>query len=338
MPGLIFRGLVALGLLGVVVWANRDQIRMVLERPFRPGIFVLALAFYLGGVGLAFTRWYALVRAVGLPFRYRDAWRLGFIGLLFNLVIPGAVGGDVVKAAFLCREQGRRTEPIATIVLDRLLGLIGLFGLAFGMGLAWWSRLDTPVRDLVVTAGIATAVATTLLVVAFLPLDRLRPHHMPAWRAKLALVGRAYRSRPGVVAGSIVASVAVHVLNVSAFWLVTRAMFPDGPGLAEHFLIVPLVLFSTAIPLPLGALGASEAISGGLFRLANHQGGAVVMMGFRLLQVVGASIGLGVYLANLSAVRRLQAEAAVLEEEGMEPSDFGPSPTIADSAEASRIR
>jgi hypothetical protein len=310
---------VALALLGVVAWANWGQIRTVLARPFDVTAFALALGLYLAGVGLAFSRWYVLVRAVGLPFRYRDAWRLGFIGLLFNLVIPGAVGGDVVKAAFLCREQGRRAEPIASIVLDRLLGMLGLFGLAFGVGLAWWSRLDGGVRDLVVTAGIATGVATSLLILAFLPLDRFRPHRMPAWRAKLASVGRAYRSRPGVVSGSIVASVGVHALNVTAFWLVTRSMFPDGPGLAEHFLIVPLVLFSTAIPLPMGALGASEAISAGLFRLAEHRGGAVAMMGFRVLQYLGAMIGLGVYLANLTTVRRLQTEGeavGVAEEAG----------------------
>ena len=39
----------------------------------------------------------------------RDAMRLGFIGNVFNLVIPGAVGGDIVKGAFLCREQARKT-------------------------------------------------------------------------------------------------------------------------------------------------------------------------------------------------------------------------------------
>ena len=38
---------------------------------------------------VTFLRWHRLVTALGLPFRVRDAIRLGFIGNVFNLVIPG---------------------------------------------------------------------------------------------------------------------------------------------------------------------------------------------------------------------------------------------------------
>ena len=77
---------------------------------------------YLAGAALCVSfalvmtlvRWFVLVRAQGLPFRFPDALRLGLIGFFFNTFLPGSVGGDIIKAAFLAREQNRRTVAVAT--------------------------------------------------------------------------------------------------------------------------------------------------------------------------------------------------------------------------------
>ena len=65
----------------------------------------------------------------------------------------------------------------------------------------------------------------------------------------------------------------------------------------------------------LGALGVSEQVSQRLFGLATYAGGAVAMMAFRLLQLGGAILGAGVYLANSSQVRQLTEEAEHIDEE-----------------------
>ncbi len=315
-PGFVARVAIALGLFGFAIWSNRDPIAEVLGRPLDPAPFALGFLLYIAGVLLAYLRWFMLVRALGLPFRLVDAVRLGFIGTLFNLVLPGAVGGDVVKAAYLCREQSRKTLAGASVVIDRLIGLLGLFVLAVIAGTAWWADIDPPARRLVTTAWVATGVVTALLVVAFLPglvrpLSRkLEGKKLGKGLGELVAMGQAYGSRPGVVGLSLVMASITHVLNVTAFYSVSAAMFPATvPGLAEHFLIVPLVLFSTAIPLPFGALGLTEKISEELFQMVAYQGGAVAMMGFRLLQYAGATIALGVYLASLRQVKELTKEA-----------------------------
>ena len=71
------------------------------------------------------VRWHFLVRAVDLPLRMRDTLRLGFLGYLYNFVLPGGVGGDFVKGGFLAREQpGRRTEAVLTVLVDRIVGSV----------------------------------------------------------------------------------------------------------------------------------------------------------------------------------------------------------------------
>ncbi len=69
--------------------------------------------------------------------------------------------------------------------------------------------------------------------------------------------------------------------------------------------MVPLVLSSTTVPLPLGALGVGEQVGAALFRLADHANGAVVMMGFRALSLLVDLIGLGAYVANIRRIRTL---------------------------------
>ena len=89
----------AAGLLGLAIRSNREPIADVLQR--RPDwlLFAAAMGLYLCGLMLSYARWLILVRAVRIPFRWRDAFRLGFIGALFNFVIPGAVAGVCPGAA-----------------------------------------------------------------------------------------------------------------------------------------------------------------------------------------------------------------------------------------------
>ena len=182
------------------------------------------------------------------------------------------------------------------------------------MGTLAWKGLDPSIQRLVVIAfGIALATAG-LIAAAFLPLDKLPIRFAENFRVTLAGIGASYRNHLGSVFGAIAMSVITHTWNVLAFYCTSRALFPVVPDLQEQFLIVPLVLFSTAIPLPFAALGASENISAHLFKLANFDGGAITMMAFRILQLGGALIGLGVYMANQAQVRQLRETAEHMDD------------------------
>jgi uncharacterized membrane protein YbhN (UPF0104 family) len=317
------------GLLTLALWMSRAEIREVASRRPDLGLFAAAFALYFGGVLLAYYRWYWLVRALGLPFTVRDAFRLGMVGTLFNMVIPGAVGGDFVKAAYLVREQAHKGRAIATVVIDRIVGLIGLFVLAAATGAWSWSSLGEKVRGVVVAAWIALAVTSLILLLCF----AIRPHGPLARRLsrggkgakfvrELHETGLAYRRHPAVVALGIAGGAATHFGNVLAFVAVSHALYPASqvPSLGQNLMIVPLVLFSTAIPLPFGALGASEQVSQLLFRSVAFGGGAVAMLGFRLLQFAGAGLGAVVYAANRQQVRELRSAAEDLPQPNATPA------------------
>ena len=132
-----------------------------------------------------------------------------------------------------------------------------------------------------------------------------------------------YSRRLDVVVLCGLMSMVNHSLNVLAFYLVGRMLFPSmTTTLVDHFLMVPLTLFTMAVPLPFGALGLTEGVSEQLLNLVGHPSGALTMMGFRVLMYGGALIGACVYLAKLKEVRGLTAAAHQIEEELIE-GDLG---------------
>jgi uncharacterized protein (TIRG00374 family) len=341
---------VGFGLLGLAIWNNRDQIHAVLGRRLDARLLAIAFVIYMAAVGVTFARWFFLVRVVEPSFRLSAAVLLGFIGNLFNLVIPGAVGGDLVKAAYLVRMRVNKTQAIASMVIDRILGLLGLFILAGIAGAVAWPVASTNVRRLIAVVWAAVAAGFLTLALIFTQgLTRNFPRLLEGHSRRAAILRElnvmscTYRRRLGVVAGCLATASVTHSLFVVAYYLVSLTLFPARlPTLSQHFLMVPLALFTTAVPLPFGALGLSEQVNQELFKLVGHPGGAIAMMGFRVLMYGGGIVCAAVYFLKLRQVRDLTAAAEELEEElvagTLDESGDEPRPVSTDDPETLEMR
>jgi uncharacterized protein (TIRG00374 family) len=316
----------AFALLGLVLWQNRDKIRTVFSHPLDLRLLALGVLVFQCSLLITYLRWYLLVKVIEPRFSLRSTLVLGFIGYVFNLVIPGAVGGDFIKAAYLVRMHIKKTQAIASMVIDRILGLLGLFVLAAVAGAAAWSGAgSTGVRKLIVAAWIATALAFAALALIFNEqftefMSRLGTAvhgRLAGIMTELKAMSTTYRRRLDVVFICLLLSVLGHTLNVLAFYLMGKMLFPTSmtTTLVQHFLMAPLTLFTMVVPLPFGALGLSEEVGDQVGKLVGHPGGALAMLGFRVLMYACGLISACVYLANLREVRSLTAEAHHLEED-----------------------
>ncbi len=312
---------VAFGLLALAMWSNRRQIREVFAGRIEVAPLFIGFGFYVLALLSTFTRWFFLVRALSIPFRLADAMRLGFIGNVYNLVIPGGVGGDLIKAGFLCKEHPEnKTRAVASMVIDRIVGLLGLFILASLGGLGAWDAASSKVRVLIGLAWLAVAAGFLALSVLFTPALYRPLHFLVRGRGRLDTLfleliatASAYRQRIGVVAATLAAAVGIHTLFTIAFYCVSLALFGSAaPSLGRHLLIVPLTLFMQAVPLPFGALGLTETVSDQLFLLVGHPGGAVTMVGYRVLMYAGGGVSAVVYAANARQVKGLRGQVACL--------------------------
>jgi hypothetical protein len=215
------------------------------------------------------------------------------------------------------------------MAIDRIVGLLGLFVLAGISGALAWNGAGADVRRLICVVWAAVAAGLGSLAILFAPalyrpLERLFAGHgrIATLFEELVLMASSYRRRFGVVAGALVMSIIGHGLFTLAFYTLSCTLFPTRlPSLGEHYVMVPLILFTTAVPLPFGALGLSEKMSDLLFGLVRHPGGAVAMMGYRVLMYAAGLVSLIIYLANAQQVRELTKAPAT------RPSGSAGSPT-----------
>jgi uncharacterized protein (TIRG00374 family) len=331
-----------LGLLVWVVWSHWDRteggvqvgIAGVLERRLHPGFFVLSAVIAVMGVLLTFVRWYILVRAQDIPFTLPSALRLGLVGYYYNTFLPGSVGGDIIKAACIAWEQSRRTVAVATVLVDRVVGLCGLLWLAALLGGLFWASgmfeemagsaagtLETIVLGAVaLTAGsIVFWIGLGLFSVQRSSPLASRLERIPKIGHMLAELWRAgllYRRRGRAIALTLAMSMVSHAGFVLTFYCVARSLFPadEIPSLATHYLIVPMgMMVKGFFPAP-GGVGGGEYGFGTLYDLVHFPFAAGVLASL-VQRVIEWSWGLVGYLVYLrmrpSLPKATAAEAAV---------------------------
>jgi uncharacterized protein (TIRG00374 family) len=295
----VFKYLVAMALLTGVVWWNWGhpenpddrglgyvwQRHVVRGEPINYAYLGLAFLCFALAIPITFVRWYVLVRAQNLPSTIGNAFRLGLEGLFFSTFLPGSVGGDLWKATCIAREQSRRTVAVATVIMDRIIGLWGLCWLVALLGGAFWisgalegTKAEAPSKLVV---GLALGVVAVSMLGWFLLgllwesqairfADRLE--HLPKVGGSAAEFWRAvwmYRRRQGSVFLALALSLIGFLGFVPSFYFGAHALGDATanmvPTFAEHFLFVPIGLVVQAvIPLP-GGIGASEYGFGKLF-------------------------------------------------------------------------
>lgn len=327
--------------LGIVAWMfsqHADGFDRLLSRPLLWSWVLLALTARAATIVMGSVRWWLLVRAQNIEFPVRDAVRLGFIGNLFNIVVPGTVGGDLTKAVLIARENpDARAVVTATVVLDRVLGLLALLLLGTLAAVAHpdlWNQPQLVTAMLLLAGG---AVAGTLGIAAMLhpvPLRILErvlntglrwigavPDQGLAGRAATILLKLMngvglYQRRRRVLLVAVLLGLAVHALNVLAYFSCANGLglADAAPGFGTHLLIVPVAeLAASVLPLP-GGVGAREGALQYLYGAALgqvetvRQSGFYAAVGFSLVSLVTAALG---WLVALALKKQPAAASAV---------------------------
>ena len=313
--------------IGIIVWliasVEPDEMLELRLRPKKWGLLSGAFGLVMLAVCSNFCRWYLLVRTLELQFRLRDAFRLGFLGYLLNFVSFGSVGGDLFKALFLAREQpGRRTEAVATVVVDRMVGLYALLVVTTGAIVFSSIRAPTPVMlQICNVTFVATALGGIAVIMVLTPgftrgsLSELLaglPKIGPTLKSLITSV-RMYRGKKPVMVAIFCMSIGVHIMLSTAFYMIANALFATTPTLKEHFIIVPLSMVAGALPITPAGLGTFEIAMQKLYVWVPAGGpsdviAVLVALAYRLTTIAIAAVGVVYYWTSRREVREIMEE------------------------------
>ncbi|MCA9189717.1 MAG: lysylphosphatidylglycerol synthase transmembrane domain-containing protein [Pirellulaceae bacterium] len=303
-----------------------EMLTRLTEQPKNWGALAAALGVCFTAICLSFVRWYLLIRALEIPFRLRDAVRLGFLAYLLNFVSLGALGGDLFKAVFVVRDcPGRRAEAVATILVDRILGLFALLLIASAATLMMMVRRPeySDLRGFAWVCWALTAVAMVMGGLLFVPrwsvtglvrsLERLPAVGPVLYRVEAGL--SLFRRRPQLLGGAILTALGVHFLLATSVYLTARGLLPIAPSWDEHLLIWPIAGAANAIPFSPAGLGQMEEAMRQLYMripetpMQGQNDGLVVAFSYRLMTMAVAAVGMIFYWVSRREVRAALDEA-----------------------------
>jgi uncharacterized membrane protein YbhN (UPF0104 family) len=315
---------ISIGLIAYLVHSARSTLGDLHQQSKDWRLLGLGWALSMIAVCITFARWHVLVRALGMAFRWQDAFRLGFLGYLLNFISVGSVGGDLFKAVFIAHEQhGHRAEAVASVIVDRIVGMYALLilGSLGAIAVIFDGQPETVlVLRLIQATLLGTLIATVIVLVLVGPgwLSRRLTgmvRQLPLVGPPLASVVRAahlYHGQWSVLLRCTAISLVSHSLFTVTIYCVALGLPGQQPTLREHFIIVPLGSAASALPLPLGALGTTEYVLDSLYQEFAGSAPGVGMMaafGYRLVTFVIAGVGGCYYLASRRAVAEVLQEA-----------------------------
>lgn len=276
-----------------------------------------ALLAFLGALTCGITRWWRLLRLAGCDVRWFDSFRLTFVGLFFNYVLPaGLTGGDLVKAVLAVRENpGKRADALVSVVVDRLLGL---FALAVLATVVIFAKGETFAELRVPVLAVSLAMGGSGFLYINRPLRRLVGFDaliakLP-FGQKFAELDRAvmlYSSKPLELALAFALSLGNHFGAITGVMALAVAFgVPlSEVGFWDYVAIVPVATMVSSLPVAPAGMGLGEAAFAWLFRnvLGQSAGlGVATSLGFRVCQLALGLLG-GLFLLRPGARKELEA-------------------------------
>lgn len=255
-----------LGTLGLLMYVGLLDPRVLGRTLGRVDLLALATLLLALTMPLAAFRWWLLLKALGFPMGYGWSLRTTFTSQFYSTVLPGAYGGDVIRASLAYRAAGSRLSRLtSSILVDRLSGFLGLLILGFSVVPLLPGRYrDAAYPVFALTFGVLLGAVVVGLIVG----ERVAAvlARVPKLGSRLAHVVReilgavrGYFNRWPVLAASIGISVVQFVLAVAAVTLLGWAMNFHALSPSSYAVASVWSILANALPVTPGGLGVGEA-------------------------------------------------------------------------------
>jgi uncharacterized membrane protein YbhN (UPF0104 family) len=200
------------------------------------------------------ARWYSLLRTTDPSIPFTEAVRLTLAGLFAANFLPTTIGGDVVRAAGVVRISHDRVASVSSIVVDRLIGMLGMvMVLPIGIGLlgGWMQGVSVQagLAAPLLSVGVAGPAAPTGWRARVVRLRRVVQRLIETWRGWLR--------QPGALATALGFTWVNMLCIFGEVWLLLRAM-GDSLPMTTIGGLWSLSYFVTLVPISINGLGLRE--------------------------------------------------------------------------------
>ena len=163
--------------------------------------------------------------------------KLYYLGMFYNLFLPGGIGGDGYKVWILKKEYNTPWKPLILIsFLERLNGLAALVTLALVI------MAFIPAREAIsIPAPLYVLLATLIFPILYLI---------------ISLIDKKYTTSFKVIT---LQSLSIQLLQLISAYFILASLGPDS-GFAPYLFLFLLSSVAAVLPITLGGVGARELV------------------------------------------------------------------------------
>lgn len=276
------------------------------------GAWALSLLLTFANLAIGTLRWkYLLEAKSNIKLKFLAVLRVQWIGLLFNTVLPGAVTGDLIKLLY-ARDLDKKLDKmflLASVLLDRILGLFGFICILGISGAIYYNDLSQKAPDIRHLIHFNFVLFFFLMVFfLFMFMPQTGQNKMVELMEKIPRLGPKL-ARPFQeiwVLGSgkrrilvtVLISMLSQICNIIAFWNLAAHFFPHHVPLKYAFTFIPIGLISIAIPITPAGLGVGHLVFDKLFMYFQVPKGASLFNFYFILATIANIIGIVPYLMS----------------------------------------
>jgi glycosyltransferase 2 family protein len=285
----VMSAFLCLALLAALIWATGATQLLDALKKVPPGHVLAALAAVQMQIVASAWRWRFTARRLGQEMPLSVAIREYYVSSALNLVLPGGMAGDAVRAYRNRAEgEGGWKRPAAAVFLERLSGQLVFFALVCGGLIAWPLFLGGQLPG---NFGVVIWIAAALVIAGLGLGIALRNAWLPARFRGLGPDLAAVFWKDG--AWLVQAGLGVLIVGgyIATFMIASDAVGAPLPAIAA-FTVIPLCLLTMLIPAGIGGWGTRETAAAALWPLfgyANVDGLAASLV-YGLLSLVGAAV------------------------------------------------
>ena len=263
--GALARPAVAIALTAYVLWKShpREVLRALAPADWRP--ILIAVLLVLADRALNLYRWVVLLCIVDRARRppLPSILRIFFVSTFVGTFLPASVGGEAVRAYSLARLGVGGADAVASVFMDRMLGLastllLGLAGLTLVTDLA-----ASPAVQIAFGAGIMACALTLLLIfnaraaAGVAVLARRLPGTLQSAIHSMLESIRRYGAHHLRLANVLACSLAVQGLRIIQAYYLGRGLGITAP-LGAYVAFIPLILIVMLLPVTFNGIGTSQ--------------------------------------------------------------------------------
>ena len=261
----VLRAIIAVGLTGLLLWQSNPSAVWQAARGTDLRFVLLACVLVVLDRVLMAYRWLTLLSPLDPSHRppLATIMRIFFVSTFVGTFLPASVGGDAVRAYGLSKEGVGGVDAVASVLMDRLLGVVSILMVAVAGAVLARALID--IRVLFPALAFLTILCFAALAVVFSPraasaaaaiLARL-PRGRDIGQRLVAAIQR-YADYHGAMANVLLCSVAVQVLRVLQTYCLGLALGLAVP-LGVYFALVPIILLIVLMPITINGIGTTQA-------------------------------------------------------------------------------